>query len=102
MHIYTALKISIVLSHLIQIDLFKCLSILKLYYHILNLSQSLIWFGDQESNVPCELCGKLVKNKYILKQHVKLVHEKKIGAFHPSLFVSISVIIQVRSLLFNR
>ena len=35
----------------------------------------------QESNVPCELCGKLVKNKYILKQHVKLVHEKKIGEF---------------------
>ena len=33
----------------------------------------------QESNVPCEICGKLVKNKYTLKQHVKLVHEKKKG-----------------------
>jgi len=35
----------------------------------------------QESNVPCEICGKLVKNKYTLKQHVKLVHEKKKGEF---------------------
>jgi len=34
-----------------------------------------------ESNVPCEICGKLVKNKYTLKQHVKLVHEKKKGEF---------------------
>ena len=34
----------------------------------------------QENNVPCEICGKLVKNKNILKQHVKLVHEKKQGA----------------------
>ena len=29
--------------------------------------------------MPCEICGKLVKNKYTLKQHVKLVHEKKKG-----------------------
>lgn len=37
--------------------------------------------GVQENNVPCEICGKLVKNKYVLKQHVKLVHERKGGEF---------------------
>ena len=35
--------------------------------------------GVRENTVPCEICGKMVKNKYILKQHVKLVHEKKGG-----------------------
>ena len=38
--------------------------------------------GMLENTVPCEICGKLVKNKYILKQHVRLVHEKK-GAEFP-------------------
>ena len=37
--------------------------------------------GVRENTVPCEICGKMVKNKYILKQHVKLVHEKKGGEF---------------------
>ena len=37
--------------------------------------------GIKENTVPCEICGKMVKNKYILKQHVKLVHEKKGGQF---------------------
>ena len=37
--------------------------------------------GIQENKVPCEICGKMVKNKYILKQHVKLVHEKKGGEY---------------------
>ena len=26
---------------------------------------------------PCEICGKLLKNKYVLKAHVEAVHEKK-------------------------
>ena len=26
--------------------------------------------------MPCEICGKLVKNKHTLKSHVKLVHGK--------------------------
>lgn len=30
---------------------------------------------------PCEICGKLLKNKYILKAHVESVHEKKSGEF---------------------
>jgi len=30
---------------------------------------------------PCEICGKLLKNKYILKSHVESVHEKKSGEF---------------------
>jgi len=37
--------------------------------------------GVQPNTVPCEICGKLVKNKYVLKQHVRLVHEKKGGEF---------------------
>jgi len=37
--------------------------------------------GIQENTVPCEICGKLVKNKYVLKQHVRLVHERKGGEF---------------------
>ena len=37
--------------------------------------------GVQENTVPCEVCGKLVKNKYVLKQHVRLVHERKGGEF---------------------
>ena len=37
--------------------------------------------GIRENTVPCEICGKMVKNKYILKQHVKLVHEKRGGEF---------------------
>eukprot|EP00092_Neocalanus_flemingeri_P001520 GFUD01001622.1.p1 GENE.GFUD01001622.1~~GFUD01001622.1.p1 ORF type:complete len:532 (+),score=116.63 GFUD01001622.1:82-1677(+) len=30
---------------------------------------------------PCEICGKMLKNKYILKSHVEAVHEKKSGEF---------------------
>jgi len=26
---------------------------------------------------PCEICGKMLKNKYVLKAHVEAVHEKK-------------------------
>jgi len=37
--------------------------------------------GVKENTLPCEICGKLVKNKYVLKQHVRLVHEKKGGEF---------------------
>ena len=33
--------------------------------------------GIQENNVPCEICGKLLKSKYSLKAHVKQVHGKK-------------------------
>ena len=32
--------------------------------------------GGPDPAVPCEICGKLVKSKYSLKSHVKLVHEK--------------------------
>ena len=35
----------------------------------------------QQKTVPCEICGKLVKNKNLLKQHVRLVHERKGGEF---------------------
>ena len=38
--------------------------------------------GGPENTVPCEICGKLVKSKYSLKSHVKLVHEKN-GAYFP-------------------
>jgi len=30
---------------------------------------------------PCEICGKLLKNKYVLKAHVESVHQKKTGEF---------------------
>jgi len=30
---------------------------------------------------PCEICGKMLKNKYILKSHVESVHEKKSGEY---------------------
>ena len=35
----------------------------------------------QESKMSCDLCGRMVKNKHILKQHKKIVHEKKKGEF---------------------
>ena len=50
-------------------------------------SWKILVFADKESNVPCEICGKLVKNKYILKQHVKTVHTNKKGAFCLQIFV---------------
>ena len=33
--------------------------------------------GVQEATVPCEICGKMFKNKYNLKNHVKLAHGGK-------------------------
>lgn len=32
--------------------------------------------GVHEAPVPCEICGKQVRNKYTLKSHVKMVHER--------------------------
>ena len=37
--------------------------------------------GMQQNTVPCKICGKLDKNKNVLKQHVSLVHERKGGEF---------------------
>ena len=31
----------------------------------------------QGKTAPCEICGKMLKNKYVLKAHVEAVHEKK-------------------------
>ena len=35
----------------------------------------------KDGKLPCKICGKLVKNKYLLKQHVRLVHKRKGGEF---------------------
>jgi len=45
-----------------------------LYEHLQSHSQT---FMGKTS--PCEICGKLLKNKYSLKAHVEAVHEKKKG-----------------------
>ena len=37
--------------------------------------------GIQEKTIPCEICGKMFKNKYNLKAHVKLMHGKAEGEF---------------------
>ena len=34
--------------------------------------------GFQENTVPPEICGKLVKNKYVLRQHVRLVKQNSV------------------------
>ena len=38
-------------------------------------------WGGEDRTVPCEICGKSLKNKYSLKLHVKLVHEKTAAEF---------------------
>ena len=37
--------------------------------------------GRQENTLSCKICGKMVKNKFSLKSHVKLVHEKGSAKF---------------------
>ena len=37
--------------------------------------------GVAEDTHPCEICGKVLKTKYSLKLHVKLMHEKVAGQF---------------------
>merc|ERR1719228_447244 len=34
---------------------------------------------NPKKNSPCEICGKLLKDKYTLKAHVEAVHEKRAG-----------------------
>jgi len=51
-----------------------CLTARELFEHLQSHTEN--YLGKTS---PCEICGKLLKNKYSLKAHVEAVHDKKKG-----------------------